>query len=102
MFALAEAKALIIQHRDAVLAVARLDDSPHARRRHDSRDHRPRAGTRAARQVGTGSTERSRVRRACNGKLMSRTGEIMRLVWAIASGIGGTADIAHLGGHVAV
>jgi hypothetical protein len=33
---------------------------------------------------------------------MSRTGETMRLVWAIASGIGGTADIAHLGGHVAV
>jgi hypothetical protein len=27
---------------------------------------------------------------------------MLRLVWAIASGIGGTADIAHLGGHVAV
>jgi hypothetical protein len=28
---------------------------------------------------------------------MSETGETMPLVWAIVSGIGGRADIAHLG-----
>jgi hypothetical protein len=33
---------------------------------------------------------------------MSEPEKIARLVWAIAAGIGGTADIAHLGGHVAV
>jgi hypothetical protein len=37
-FGLAEAKALIIQHRDAVLAIARPDDSQNARCRHDSQD----------------------------------------------------------------
>jgi hypothetical protein len=59
MFGLAEAKALIIRHRDVVLAIANgPDGSPHARCRHDPRDHRPRAGARPSSRLGADVRER--------------------------------------------
>lgn len=100
-YGLAEAKALIIRHRDAVLAIA-----------HALMIHRTLDAVMIHKIIASGPEHARRADWACvqqgglispqaDGKADVRTGGTMWLV-AIASGIGGETDIARLGSHVAV